>query len=85
MDTGSDDYPLGVQTVIDAYYYTNWKTFDDLCDQKGIPQIYIYYQLNSATLTLAYSYDFNDSLFSFLFDCFQLWQLSQPATGYLGK
>ena len=29
MDTGTDDYPLGVKTAIDAYYYTNWKYFDD--------------------------------------------------------
>lgn len=59
-DTGSDDYPLNVQTAIDSYAYTRWIDFDDLCDQKGIPNIYIYYKLQSATLTLAYSYDFNE-------------------------
>jgi hypothetical protein len=58
MDTGTDDYPSDTQTAIDAYYYTNWKTFDDLCDQKGIPHVYIYYQSSSSILTFAYSYDF---------------------------
>jgi len=59
-DTGTDDYPLNVQTAIDAYAYTRWIDFDDLCDQKGIPNIYIYYKLQAAILTLAYSYDFSE-------------------------
>ena len=58
MDSGADDYPADVQTAIDAYYYTNWKTFDDLCDQKGIPHVYIYYQSSNSVLTFAYTYDF---------------------------
>lgn len=58
MDISSNDNPLNVQTAINAYYYTNWKDYDDLCDQKGIPHVYVYYQTNSATLTFAYSYDF---------------------------
>lgn len=61
MDTGSDDYPLNVQTAITSYYYTNWKNFDDLVDQKGIPNIVIYYQSNNATMTLVYSYDFESA------------------------
>lgn len=61
MDYGSDDYPLGVQTAITAYYYTNWKHYGDIVDQKGVPNIYIYYQLSSSTLTFAYSYDFEAS------------------------
>lgn len=56
-DTGTDDYPLNVKTAIDAYYYTNWKSFDDIVDQKGVPHITIYYQISSSTLTIAYSYD----------------------------
>ena len=40
-DTGSDDYPLNSQTAIDAYYWTNWKNFEDICDKKGIPHVYI--------------------------------------------
>lgn len=59
-DTGVDDYPLGIQTSIDAYYYTNWISFDDLCDQKGTLSTYIYYQNNTATLTFVYAYDLND-------------------------
>jgi len=58
MDFGSTDYPLNTATAINAYYYTNWKTFDDLCDQKGIPNVYLYYATGNAVLTLAYSYDF---------------------------
>jgi hypothetical protein len=58
MDTGTDDYPANVQTAINAYYYTNWKSYDDLCDQKGIPHVYIYYQSSNSILTFAYSYDF---------------------------
>ena len=61
MDNGDDDYPLNVQTAINAYYYTNWKYFEDLCDQKGIPHVYIYYALDSSNLTFAYSYDFENS------------------------
>lgn len=59
-DVGTDDYPLNVQTAIDAYAYTRWIDFDDLCDQKGIPNIYIYYALNSGILSLSYAYDFNN-------------------------
>ncbi len=61
MDTGSDDYPLNVQTAIDAYYYTNWKHYDDITDQKGIPNIVVYYQTNNAVMTLVYSYDFESA------------------------
>lgn len=61
MDTGSDDYPLNVQTAINSYYYTNWKHYDDITDQKGIPNIVVYYQTNNAVLTLVYSYDFESA------------------------
>lgn len=61
MDTGSDDYPLNVQTAINAYYYTNWKNFNDLIDQKGVPNIVLYYQSNNAVITLVYSYDFESA------------------------
>lgn len=61
MDTGSDDYPLNVQTAITSYYYTNWKSYDDITDQKGIPNIVMYYQTNNAVLTLVYSYDFESA------------------------
>jgi hypothetical protein len=58
MEIGDSDYPLNVKTAINSYYYTNWKTFDDLCDQKGIPNVYIYYAISDATLSFSYSYDF---------------------------
>jgi hypothetical protein len=59
MDTGTDDYPLNTKTAIDAYYYTNWKAFDDLINKKGVPEVTLYYTLSSALNTFSYSYDFN--------------------------
>lgn len=59
-DTGSDDYPLNVQTAIDAYYYTNWRSYEDLVNQKAVPHVYIYYQTNNSILTFSYSYNFNN-------------------------
>jgi hypothetical protein len=58
LDYGTDDYPLNVRTAISAYYYTNWKSFDDLVNQKGVLEAILYYMINDATLTFAYSYDF---------------------------
>ena len=58
MDVVGNDNPLGVETAVDSYYYTNWKHYDDICDQKGIPNAYIYYQSSNSVLTFAYSYDF---------------------------
>lgn len=58
MDSGSNDNPLNVATAINAYYYTNWKTFGDIVDQKGIPNVVIYYQNSNSVLTFSYSYDF---------------------------
>jgi hypothetical protein len=60
-DIGRTDYPVNVATAINSYYWTNWKHYDDLGSQKGIPQIYIYYQENSAVLTFSYSYDFEEN------------------------
>lgn len=57
-DTGTNDNPEGVSTAISAYYYTKWFNFDDLCDQKGVPHVYIYYTISNSTLVFAYSYDF---------------------------
>jgi hypothetical protein len=60
MDIGIDDYPLGVQTAIDAYYYTNWKPFQDLVLQKGVPQAVIYHTIQDGTVEFVYSYDFEE-------------------------
>lgn len=57
----NNDYPLNTKTAIDAYYYTNWKSFDDICDQKQVAHAYLYYQITTAMLTFAYSYDFSSS------------------------
>jgi hypothetical protein len=58
MDFGENDNPLGVETAINAYYYTNWRHFGDLIDKKGVPQVVIYFQTSEAVLTFAYTYDF---------------------------
>ncbi len=60
-DTGDNDNPLNVETAINAYAYTRWLDFDDLCDKKGIPNIYLYFQNQDGVLTLTYSYDFEES------------------------
>jgi len=59
-DLGTSDNPLGVATAISAYYITNWRSYNDLVNQKGIPQVSIYYQNSTSVLTLAYAYDFED-------------------------
>lgn len=61
MDNGTDDYPLNVATAINAYYYTNWKPFSDIMDEKVILHLALYYQLSNSILTLSYSYDFVDT------------------------
>ena len=62
MDTGVNDYPLGVETAISAYYWTNWKTYGDSMLQKGIPNVAVYYESNNAILTFGYSYDFDSGI-----------------------
>lgn len=59
-DTGQNDNPAGVETAIDAYYYTKWFNFDDLVNKKGIPHAVVYYQIAAATNTFAYSWDLED-------------------------
>lgn len=60
-DYTANDAIMNTATAVNAYYYTNWKHYDDLCDQKGIPHVYIYYQSSNSTLTFAYSFDFEDT------------------------
>jgi len=62
MDTGVDDYPLGVQTAISAYYWTNWKSFGDAMLVKADPNIVIYYESSNSILTFGYSYDFDSGI-----------------------
>ena len=57
-DTGSNDAPLNTSNAIDAYYYTNWRSYQDAVNQKGVPHTYIYYKTSASTLTFSYSYDF---------------------------
>ena len=61
MEYGLNDYPLGTKTAISSYYYTNWRSYQDLCDQKGIPQIYIYFQTSNSVLSFSYSYEFENT------------------------
>jgi len=59
-DTGTFDDPSGTDTAIDAFYKTNWRPYQDLVDQKGIPHIVLYFQNANTTLQLSYAYDFED-------------------------
>lgn len=59
MDTGTDDYPLNVQTAINSIYSTNWRHYGDLVDEKGIPHVTIYFQNANTVLDFSYSYDFS--------------------------
>lgn len=61
MEYGFSDNPLGTKTAINAYYYTNWRSYQDLCDQKGIPQVYLYYKLANTVLNFSYSFDFEST------------------------
>lgn len=58
LDQGSTDYPANVATAIDAYYYSKWFDYGDMVSRKCAPNMAIYYQFESSTLTFAYSYDF---------------------------
>jgi len=60
-DTGTNDFPSNVSTKVTAYYLTNWRPYQDLVHQKGIPQALIYYQTSDSTLTFGVSYDFSES------------------------
>lgn len=60
-DTGLDDYPAKTKTAIDAYYYTKWFDYDDLVNSKGLVQLDVYYKYNNATLSVAYSYNFEEA------------------------
>ena len=60
-DSGTDDEPLNSTTAISAYYYTNWKHYDDLVNKKSVPKVRIYHQTNNAVLTFSYSYDFEST------------------------
>jgi len=53
-----NDNPLGVATAISAYYYTNWRAYQDLVNQKGTQQVVLYFLHSNAVLTFGYSFDF---------------------------
>jgi hypothetical protein len=57
-DIGTSDYPLNSESAINAVYFTNWKSFGDIVDKKGIPHAVIYHQNSNSVLTFGYSYDF---------------------------
>ena len=50
-----NDHPLNVETAINAYWWSNWKDFDELTDQKGVPQVYIYHKDTVGTLSSSLS------------------------------
>jgi len=56
--TETDDNPLGVATAITSYYYTNWRSYSDLVNQKGTDQVVLYFVHSNTVLTFGYSFDF---------------------------
>ena len=57
-DIGADDYPLNVRTAINAYYYTNWKSYGDIVDQMAIEHLVLYYAIKGGGIpSIAPSYD----------------------------
>ncbi len=60
MDNGNTDYPSGVATAVDAYWYSKWMDYGDMVSKKAVPQVKIYYQFSTGTLTFVYSYNFDD-------------------------
>lgn len=59
-DYGVPDYPLNTATAIESYYYTNWRSMEDLVHQKAIPQVYLYHDLDTCMLNFSYSFDFEE-------------------------
>lgn len=58
-----NDVPLGVTTAINSYYYTNWRSYQDLVNQKGTDQIVIYFDHSNSVLTLGWSFDYEGKTF----------------------
>lgn len=62
MDTGSSDYDTSnAAQAIDCYYYTKWFDFGDMISKKATPQVSIFYEFTTGTMTFAYSYDFEQA------------------------
>lgn len=57
-DSGLNDSPLNVATAVNAYWYSRWIDFGEVSSKKGIPHIYVYYQLTNGVMTCVFSYDF---------------------------
>jgi hypothetical protein len=58
MDNGKSDYPAGVATAIEAYYYTKWFDYGDMVAKKASPQLVIYHQYEDSTLEAVYSHNY---------------------------
>ena len=58
-DIGTEDNPLNVETTFSSYLYTKWFDYGDLASSKATTQIFVYYQIASAIITLTYAYDLN--------------------------
>jgi hypothetical protein len=56
-DNGTSDNPSGTATAINAYWKSKWFDLGDLVNQKGIPNLILYYENQAATLSFSYAYD----------------------------
>ena len=59
-DTGTNDFPSNSSTAIDAFFRTKFFNYGDLLDKKGVPQLVIYHQCGSATLSFSYTFDMQE-------------------------
>lgn len=59
-DVGTNDFPSNSSTAVDAFFRTKWYDFGDLLDKKGIPNVVVYYECSSSTLTFAQTYDLQE-------------------------
>lgn len=56
-DYGYDDMPAKVTAAVSSYYYTNWRSYGDIIDKKGIPHVVILHQIEDTSMDFSYSYD----------------------------
>ena len=59
-DYGTNDYPAGTQTAINAYFKTKWFHFGNIVDKKGVYHVVVYYQISSSTVNVAHSFDLDN-------------------------
>lgn len=57
-NTEDDQDTSGTDTAVNAFFKTKWFNFGDIVDKKGVPHVYLYYDIDQNNISFAYSYDF---------------------------